>query len=315
MRSRGSAIGTGTVSVILNCLNGESYLRDALDSVVAQTYPDWEVVFFDDASVDGSVAIADAYGDRVRRFRAPYTLALGAARNAALAEARGSFIAFIDQDDVWLPDKLAKQLPLFDDPSVGLVFSDAFVFNDRGNIKRSMGGRQSQAGHDTFRGFLGDYRAVIDTVMIRRSVLDSMSEWFDPRFTYVEDADFFTRIAHDWRVAYVDEPLAKWRMHWDSWSFARRDLIALELSQMLEKFRNLYPGLEREFASEVATINDRIAYEAALTDWQRGAGAAARRQLATVSRRRARYWPAYVMSFGPYGLFESLNRWRWSLGW
>ena len=75
------------VSVIMNCLNGEQYLREALDSVVAQTYPDWEIVFWDNASQDTSAAIAKSYGGRVRYFRGETTVPLGAARNLAIAEA------------------------------------------------------------------------------------------------------------------------------------------------------------------------------------------------------------------------------------
>jgi glycosyltransferase involved in cell wall biosynthesis len=303
------------VTVIVNCLNGETYLREALDSIVAQRYRDWEIIFWDNASSDGSVAIAQSYGEQVRCFRGDRTVPLGRARNLALREARGDFLAFLDCDDVWLPGKLERQMPLFENGRVGLVFSDALIFNERGDVKRMIGDRVVPCGRGAFGAFLSDYRVAMNTVVIRRSVLASFGEWFDERFTMMEDADLFTRIAHDWDVDYVEEPLAKWRMHWDSWSFRRRDLIPLEAEQLLTKYTALYPGFRSEYAAEVAVIQDRIEYETALVEWRRGARGAARRRLVPVCRRKARYWAAYAMSFGPYRLFDTLNQWRLNLGW
>src|SRR5437868_4501867 len=99
------------VSVIMNCLNGEQFLRDAIDSVIAQTYANWEIVFWDNASTDASASIAQSYhDDRIRYFRGDSTVPLGHARNLAIQKSRGTFIAFLDCDDLWLPTKLEKQL-------------------------------------------------------------------------------------------------------------------------------------------------------------------------------------------------------------
>src|SRR5437016_12782778 len=103
---------TPKVSVIVNCHNGAQYLREAVDSVYRQQFQDWEIVFWDNASTDGSETVVRVYDHRLRRFRGSEFLPLGAARNAALAVARGDFIAFLDADDVWLPDKLTRQLAL-----------------------------------------------------------------------------------------------------------------------------------------------------------------------------------------------------------
>ena len=117
------------VSVLMNCLNGGRYLREAFDSVFAQTYKDWEIIFWDNASTDNSVEIARSYGDRVRVFNSVSTQVLGRARNFAVNQARGKYIAFLDCDDIWLPQKLEKQMALFEnDPELGLVFSDVFSF-------------------------------------------------------------------------------------------------------------------------------------------------------------------------------------------
>src|SRR5690349_5169555 len=120
------------VSVIMNCLDCSRYLREAIESVYAQTYENWEIIFYDNGSCDGSGDIARSYDDRLRYFRGDATIPLGNARNKAISFARGDLIAFLDCDDVWFPAKLEKQVPLFADSRVGLVYCDTIFFNSQG---------------------------------------------------------------------------------------------------------------------------------------------------------------------------------------
>src|ERR1700749_4297978 len=101
------------VSVILNIRNGAPYLREAIDSALAQTYEDWEMIAWDDCSKDESADIVAGYSDpRIRYSLSPADEPLGAARNRAIALARGDWLAFLDQEDVLHPDKLCRQLAL-----------------------------------------------------------------------------------------------------------------------------------------------------------------------------------------------------------
>ena len=110
------------VTVIMNCYNSAEHLREAMDSVFRQSWPDWEIVFWDNCSTDDSAAIAQSYGEKVRYFLAEKTVPLGAARNLAIAKAEGSLLAFLDCDDEWLSTKLEKQVMLFNaNPRLGLV--------------------------------------------------------------------------------------------------------------------------------------------------------------------------------------------------
>src|SRR5205085_2533899 len=99
-----------TVSVIMNCFNGERWLREAIDSVFEQSYQDWEIVFWDNCSTDASAEIARGYGDRVRYFGAETRTSLGAARSLALQRARGEYIGYLDCDDVLFPYHLATHV-------------------------------------------------------------------------------------------------------------------------------------------------------------------------------------------------------------
>lgn len=102
------------VSILLNCHNGERYLRETLRSIGGQSFTDWELIFYDNCSTDRSREILDKHRDsRVRYFRSPQKLTLGEARAAAYREVSGDLVAVIDADDLWMPEKLAWQVPLF----------------------------------------------------------------------------------------------------------------------------------------------------------------------------------------------------------
>ena len=95
------------VSILMNCYNGEKYLREALDSILAQTYKNWELIFWDNQSTDKSVEIFKSYADeRLKYFYAPTHTLLYEARNYAIEKASGEFYAFINVDDWWEKEKL-----------------------------------------------------------------------------------------------------------------------------------------------------------------------------------------------------------------
>ncbi len=86
------------VSIIMNCLNGEKYLKDSIGSIYSQTYDNWEIIFWDNASTDRSDEIAQSYDSRLKYFRSDETYSLGKARNLAVSKAKGEYIAFLDVD-------------------------------------------------------------------------------------------------------------------------------------------------------------------------------------------------------------------------
>jgi glycosyltransferase involved in cell wall biosynthesis len=125
-------------SILMNVYNGERYLRAAIESVLAQTFQDWELTIWDDRSTDRSAAICASYVDpRLRLIVSEVNIGLGAGRNAALPLTNGEWIAFLDQDDIWTPDKLAAQHELIASDQSGrlaLVYGRTERFDDRGPI-------------------------------------------------------------------------------------------------------------------------------------------------------------------------------------
>ena len=247
------------VSINLCCYNGEKYLEEALQSVFSQTYKNWELVVINDGSTDSTDDIIKRHisEDWPIVYHHQSNAGIGAARNKALELSSGSIIAFIDQDDLWMPDKLKKQVPLFDDPTVGLVFSDAILFNEEGKSNRLYSKRPYYTGY-CFSSLLSDYFLSMQTVLIRRSVLDTQQEWFDPQFNMIEEADLFRRISYKWKLDMVNEPLIKWRVHSESLTFSKPHLLSEETSLMLSKYRKIFPEFSHKFSKEIKILQHQI---------------------------------------------------------
>ncbi len=284
------------VSVIINCLNGAKYLREALDSVFAQTYTDWEIVFWDNASTDNSTEIAKGYGEKVRYFRSKKTVPLGKARNWAIEQSRGKYIAFLDCDDVWMPTKLEKQIPIFEqNPKLGLVYSKLIHFNNKGYVHRPSKEFKLHRGHVFGKLLKGNF-IPLQSAVIRRDALDNLNEWFDERFNMVEDGDLFLRIAHNYEVGYVDESLAKRRMHKESWSFAKKDLYYGERTTLINKLKNLYPNISKEFGYELKLMESEMFYNEALICWEKRERRKARQLLKPFLRFNKKLFFPYILS-------------------
>lgn len=128
--------GNPLVSVIINCFNGEEFLREAIDSVLAQTYTHWEIIFWDNQSTDATAEIVKSYTDsRIRYYYAPNHTPLGEARNLAVEKAKGEYINFLDADDIWMPNKLEEQIKLIEPGVCEVVYSPFEIYFSNRNKK------------------------------------------------------------------------------------------------------------------------------------------------------------------------------------
>ena len=117
------------VSIIVNCFNGQKYLKDTLDSIISQTYNNWELIFWDNKSTDSSAQVFKKYKDkRFKYYLSNSHTSLNEARLNAFKEVKGDFFAFLDSDDLWLPNKLEKQLENFSS-DIAFIYSNISYFN------------------------------------------------------------------------------------------------------------------------------------------------------------------------------------------
>ncbi len=297
------------ISIIVNCHNGLEYLAEALDSVIRQTERDWELIFWDNASEQSAEALVRTYSDpRIRYVYDHEFVPLGEARNRALKLARGEFVAFLDVDDYWMPEKLARQLSLFRGaPRVGLVYCDAYIVRLEKITKRIFSKHAAPEG-SVFGTLLGSYFLVMSSVMIRRSALEEFKVWFDPRFEIIEEYDLFLRIAANWEFRCAKEVLAVWRWHDGSTTMRKRRMISIEKRFLLKKLNSDYPHLMRRHRDDEARVVGKIMVSLALTQYYSGRPRRARRLL-----RRARRWTAkgvfvFFVTFLPTWLVDSMYR-------
>ena len=210
-----------TVSVIMPLYNCERYVAEALDSVLAQTFKDFEVIVVDDGSADGSAAVVERYAaedSRITLIRQA-NRGISAARNAAIAQASGSAIAFLDPDDVWFPTKLARQLPLLTDTN--LVYGAEYrIWEDEPDRTEGLSKAVDEIGSDD------PLRAIMrknsvwgpNTVMVSRSLLEHHGG-FDEDIRQAEDVDLWLRFASSGvQFRHVPEPLGKYRIRTGSLS-------------------------------------------------------------------------------------------------
>ena len=228
------------VSIIVNCFNGEKYLRQALDSVLAQTYENFEIVFWDNQSTDSSAGIYCGYGDgRLHYFYAPTHTVLYEARNYAVAKARGDFLAFLDTDDWWEPEKLEKQLALFANPAVGLVYGNYWLENERkGTCSLACQGKLRRG--DMLSSLLEESPVGLLTIVVRRAAFSSLPYGFNSKYHIIGDFDFLVRLVAKWQFDYVADAIAHYRWHGGNESMTPRgrSLVATELHDWVEEMRN-----------------------------------------------------------------------------
>ena len=226
------------VSVIVGVYNKERYVGECLQSVLAQTYPRFELIVVDDASTDGSfAAIQKIQDDRLRIVRMTANSGLPAIpRNRGLALARGEYVAFLDADDRWLDQKLHKQVDFMRRrPEFPLTHTGCYVIDSAGMRKEIRHQGSVPPSGEYFRGLMNHCWICLSTVMLRRDLVDKIGLFNEsPDYLTGEDWEFFWRTARYHPIGFLEEPLAEYRKHennickigWN-WRGTPRDYLTL----------------------------------------------------------------------------------------
>jgi len=197
------------VSVVIPAYNSEKYIDKAINSVLNQTYQDFEIIIIDDGSVDNTRQIIENTNDSRIKYIYQENSGPAAARNNGIKNASGEYIAFLDSDDVWLPEKLEKQIKILKKESdICLVFT-AFVMQDEGKEKKEIYRFKTYKNEKLVKNLLLNPMATVpypSTVMIKKSYLD-MVGYFDTELYTSEDWDLWMRLATKANFYYIDEVL------------------------------------------------------------------------------------------------------------
>ena len=196
------------VSVIIPTHNRIDLLKRAIYSALNQTYKNIEIIVVDDQSIDGTNDYVSTIQDKkIKYIRNEKHLHVSQSRNIGINHARGEFIAFLDDDDEWLPKKLEKQLPLFNNIRVGIVYSSITLHFERYNLSYIT--KPAKRG-DVYKSLL--IKNIIGgtvSVIVRKKALEEIAEayYFDLKFPAREEYDLWIRLSKEWEVEYIKEPL------------------------------------------------------------------------------------------------------------
>jgi len=224
------------VTVIIPTYNRASIVGRAIRSVLGQTYPNWELLVVDDASTDGTEREVRSYSDeRITYIRHHQNRRVSAARNTGIRSAQGEYVSFLDDDDEWLPEKLAKEVEVFrnSDPEVGLVYTGKTVYDENGRVLRVLMPTLSGWVYDAMldRHFIGSP----SRVTVKKQVLERVAG-FDETFVNCQDYDLWLRVAKVSKVAVVPYFVVKRYLLSDSMSGSLRN-ICEGWEHILMKFR------------------------------------------------------------------------------
>ena len=200
------------ISVIIPNYNYGKFLSEAIDSVLTQTYSNMEVFVVDDGSTDASAAVLRRYQGRVRLLTQS-NRGVSSARNAGIKASAGELIAFLDSDDVWRPEKLARQVELFAKPDVGMVYSGLrYIDTDGSPIKTTTSGIRGRVLKDMALLTEPGVKASGSSAVVRRICFETVG-LFDEALSTSADWDMWRRIACRYEIDIVREPLVLYRQH------------------------------------------------------------------------------------------------------
>ncbi|MEW6145839.1 MAG: glycosyltransferase [Thermodesulfobacteriota bacterium] len=247
------------MSVIIPTYNRAKLLNISINSVLSQTYRDFELIVIDDCSKDTTSAVLDGIADkRLRVIKNTSNKGIAAVRNIGVTLSRGRYIAFLDDDDEWLPDKLEKQIDVLDrgTTSLGCVYTGSLVVDSaddhvlqtsiplyRNNVLKEM----------LFQNFI-----TTSTIALKKACFDKVG-LFDEGIPYGEDYDMWIRIAEEYEYDFVKEPLAKYRSH--QTAMTKNYVTVINgVERILSKHRKLFASDKRAYSNHMLLLGVTYCY-------------------------------------------------------
>ena len=305
------------VSAVIPTYNAAPYIAQSVDSVLAQTFAPCEIIVVDDGSTDDTARVLAPYGEKIKYI---YQKNQGepAARNTGIRAATGDYIAFLDADDLWVPEKLELQMQyVAAHPECAMVYTDMMTFDQHGIVDPSVKVRFNITfpSGNIFRALFYETLFGSGSVVFRKSCVDTIG-YFDESFLIGSDYEMWLRMARHFQIGFVDKPLLMYRQHpaMSTRGLGRKlqNGVPWEVAA-LQKILRLYPEARQELGD--AMINQRMAKpiaDLAHICFQQGDHKSARKLFRTALTywRRPQYLAFYLASFVPPGQIDRVRRLR-----
>ena len=258
------------ISVLMNCYNGEKYIREAIDSVINQTYENWELIFWDNQSSDSSAKLFLEYDDcRLKYFYAQKHTELGDARVEAMSKAKGSWVGILDVDDIWCKEKLEYQVDIInksldDGVELGLVYGKVLEINERGI-------EVGELSHTNYKNKTLPNGMILKELLLKGNFIMSPSILFSmnafkqiggfPR-GYLNASDYYIScaISSIYRVGVVDKYVAKYREHQNNLTLNQKVIAFEEQLMIFNKWVKYVDVNDLQKIKRIRELNVMIAF-------------------------------------------------------
>ncbi|MGH9366419.1 MAG: glycosyltransferase family 2 protein [Thermoanaerobaculia bacterium] len=242
------------VSVIIPTYRRPQFLAAAIRSVLNQTYQNFDIVVVDDNSGDNTEAVVSSFGDpRIRYIGHRTNWRVAAARNTGVLNSSGDFVAFLDDDDEWLPEKLGRQMDVFDGRSdvTGVVYT-GFQMISRATGRTVMTVRPTRQGHILHELCRDNCVGTASTVVLRRECFEEVG-LFDETIDFGEEYDMWIRVAHAFDFAFLPESLVRYSVHGARLSTSRTVMIR-GLQRQLSKYGAFFAAYPSSLSSRYIAL-------------------------------------------------------------
>jgi len=294
------------VSVVIPTYNAARYIAEAIESVLAQSYHDYEIIVVDDGSTDNTKEVLRPYMDRIRYFYKENG-GVSSARNRGIQEARGEYIAFLDADDLWLPEKLKLQIEIMEQhPDFAMIHTDIKVIDVNGTLLKESANKRRQSHNGmVFEEFFKTYRSLVmmSSALIRKSSIESMG-LFDESLSVSEDYDFFLRFFWNYPVYLLDEPLVKYRITPGSISRSDKVKEVICRKQVIDRFVTQHKDFFDQHQNLVKSKWNDFNFESGLILFYRGNFSQSHSFFKQVLTSNPKAWIYFMITLIPGGLLH-----------
>ncbi len=285
------------VDIIVNCFNGEKYLSQALDSILLQDYSSWRIIFVDNCSTDDSKNIAKNFEGNLIYHKTENKISLGEARKLAVSLTESDYIAFLDCDDSWLPNKLKEQVEIMQKSELALTFSGINYIDQNGNYI----GKYTPISKEgyLFREKLINFDINILTSFIRREFLLKHDLNFSSEMEASEEYNLFMQITALGKIHSTNRIHANYRILEDSLTNKYKEKWAKEREITINQIVRSNNNLAINYKKEIKQASNRANYYKACFYMENKKYLNARKELFDISKEEYLYLPLYLLSFAP----------------
>jgi glycosyltransferase involved in cell wall biosynthesis len=236
------------VSVIINCFNGDEYLRQAIESVYSQTYQNWEIIFWDNCSNDNSSSIANSFDNRLKYFFSKKKTTLSEARKLAVSKSTGKWIAFLDTDDFWFEDKLFLQMEKLKNTNFIVCYGGVNEVSESGRLIRSLVPKYPDGNQ--LKDHLKQFDINMVTPIIRKKALEENNINFDEKIVASEEYNIFMKLACVGEFCTINKVLGVWRIRLNSLTNQSIEFWSKDRKYTLNQLKRIMPNIEEKFPEE-----------------------------------------------------------------